>query len=113
MKVYIAGPMTLGNASLNAMQGIATADALWRNGFIPYCPHLTHFWHRYYPHTWEEWLIYDEQWLLVCDAVLRLPGPSKGADREVRFAEKNGIPIFYNLVDLVNWRDGKIQEEIK
>ena len=29
-----------------------------------------------------------------CDAVLRVPGASKGADEEVRLAKARGIPVF-------------------
>ena len=32
-----------------------------------------------------------------CDAVLRLPGPSKGADNDVAIAKARGIPVFCSL----------------
>ena len=32
-----------------------------------------------------------------CDAVLRLPGNSKGADEDVRHAKALGLPIYYQL----------------
>jgi hypothetical protein len=32
-----------------------------------------------------------------CDAVLRLPGPSTGADNDVRLARARGIPIYESL----------------
>jgi hypothetical protein len=35
-----------------------------------------------------------------CDAVLRLPGESKGADNDVQIAQKRGIKIFYKLEDI-------------
>ncbi len=35
-----------------------------------------------------------------CDAVLRLPGASKGADNDVRIANQRGIPV-YTRVDEV------------
>lgn len=38
--------------------------------------------------------------LELCDAVLRLPGASTGADNDVRIATKRGIPIFYRLEDV-------------
>ena len=35
-----------------------------------------------------------------CDAVLRLPGASKGADEDVRLAKQRGLPIFEKLADV-------------
>ena len=32
-----------------------------------------------------------------CDAVLRLPGASKGADEDVRIARELGLQVFYSL----------------
>jgi hypothetical protein len=38
--------------------------------------------------------------LQLCDAVLRLPGESKGADNDVRIAGERGIPVYYRLEDV-------------
>ncbi|MBZ7920805.1 DUF4406 domain-containing protein [Ensifer adhaerens] len=38
--------------------------------------------------------------LALCDAVLRLPGDSKGADNDVRIARERGIPVYYSLEDV-------------
>ena len=35
-----------------------------------------------------------------CDAVLRIPGASKGADEDVRVATKRGLKIYYRLEDI-------------
>jgi len=35
-----------------------------------------------------------------CDAVLRLPGASKGADEDVRRARERGLPIYTRLDDV-------------
>lgn len=35
-----------------------------------------------------------------CDAILRLPGESKGADNDVRLAKERGIPVYYNVDEL-------------
>lgn len=34
------------------------------------------------------------------DAVLRIPGESKGADQDVRIAIEKGIPVYYNLDEI-------------
>ena|ERR1700730_2590494 len=35
-----------------------------------------------------------------CDAVLRIPGESKGADQDVSIAQQRGLPVFYELDDV-------------
>ena len=35
-----------------------------------------------------------------CDAVLRIPGSSKGADQDVRLAEERGLPVYSRIEDL-------------
>jgi hypothetical protein len=36
----------------------------------------------------------------LCDAVLRLPGHSAGADNDVRLAQERGIPVFHDIRDV-------------
>jgi hypothetical protein len=38
--------------------------------------------------------------LAHCDAVLRLPGTSTGADQDVAIAEQRGLPVYYRLEDV-------------
>lgn len=35
-----------------------------------------------------------------CDAVLRLPGESRGADQDVAIAEERGIPVYHSLEEI-------------
>jgi hypothetical protein len=35
-----------------------------------------------------------------CDAILRLPGESKGADNDVRLAKERGIPVYYHIDEI-------------
>ena len=35
-----------------------------------------------------------------CDAVLRIPGASKGADEDVRIARERGLPVYVQLADV-------------
>jgi hypothetical protein len=37
-----------------------------------------------------------------CDAVLRLPGASKGADEDVRIARERGLAVYYSLEEVIN-----------
>ena len=55
--------------------------------------------------------IYDEilypianRLLTRCDAVLRLPGASKGADEDVRLARERGLPVYHNLDEIPDGR---------
>lgn len=38
--------------------------------------------------------------LAHCDAVLRLPGDSTGADQDVAIAHQRGLPVYYQLDDV-------------
>ncbi|MFL0411418.1 DUF4406 domain-containing protein [Microbacterium paludicola] len=38
-----------------------------------------------------------ERLLQHCDAVLRLPGESRGADRDVAIARDRGIPVYFSI----------------
>jgi len=42
-----------------------------------------------------------------CDAVLRLPGASVGADNDVRLARSRGIPVYYALDDIPAYHDAR------
>jgi type III secretory pathway component EscU len=35
-----------------------------------------------------------------CDAVLRIEGPSKGADDDVRLARQRGLPVYFNIEEV-------------
>lgn len=39
--------------------------------------------------------------LAKCDAVLRIPGASKGADEDVRIALERGLQVYYKLEDIL------------
>ena len=100
MKIYIAGPYTKGDVAENVRLAIHEADYVSRLGHVPFIPHLSHFWHMLIPHDYEFWMDQDMQWLMVCDAVLRLPGESNGADREVEKAKELNMPIFYSVFEV-------------
>lgn len=41
-----------------------------------------------------------ERLLQHCDAVLRLPGASRGADQDVAIARRRGIPVYFDLAEV-------------
>ncbi len=99
-RVYVAGPYTSGDPCVNTRDAIAAGNLLLDAGYAPFVPHLSHFWHTCTPRTYEDWMALDLAWVVVADALLRLPGPSKGADREVAAAIGAGVPVFYSIQDL-------------
>ncbi len=104
LKVYIAAPYTAGDPCVNTHAAIEAGDELLSAGLAPWVPHLSHFWHTMHPHPWEEWIELDLAWLPAADALLRLPGESKGADREAGVAFDCGIPIFYTVQAVIEWK---------
>lgn len=102
MKVYIAGPYTEGDVALNVRKAIVAGDAVYKAGHHPFIPHLTHFWHMVCPGPYEQWLAIDLEWLPTCQALVRLPGDSSGADKEEAVAEKLGIPVYYGLEQFID-----------
>ncbi len=98
--VYVAGPYTKGDVAVNVRNMILVCNQVMDKGFIPYCPLLTHFWHLITPKKYEEWMKYDEVWLGKCDCLLRMPGDSSGADREVDHMRSLGRDIFQSVDDI-------------
>jgi hypothetical protein len=99
-KIFISGPYTKGDTALNVKKAMDVSNTLMEKGFAPYCPHLTHFLHMNHWQPYEKWLELDCIYLVLCDAVLRLPGESNGADKEVALAIEKNIPIFYSIEEL-------------
>lgn len=97
MKIYISSPYTIGDAGHNIRAQIHAAEYIRSIGHIPYVPLLTHLWHLISPHEHDYWLEMDEVWVATCDALVRLPGESKGADREVQLARDLGKQVYMSL----------------
>jgi hypothetical protein len=102
-RIYVAGPYTKGDVAVNVRNAYEAANRLADLGFAPFVPHATHFWHMLFPRSYEYWLDLDNQFLPCCEAVLRLPGVSSGADKEVQFAGTLGIPVFTEIDSLVEY----------
>ena len=106
-RIYIAGPITLGDTLGNVQRAVAMGARLLTLGYAPVIPHLSHYidpdatWTKN-PERYEQWLDTDRSLIAVCDALLRLPGTSKGADREVLWAHEIGIPVYTDLQALLD-----------
>jgi hypothetical protein len=97
LRIYLSGPITQGSRSHNVYQANVMQEVLMRDGrFAPLNPMLT----TTAPFAWEPWATHDTwiecdlPWIAVADAVVRLPGESKGADAEVDYALANNVPVF-------------------
>lgn len=102
--VYVAGPMSWGNQITNILKGIEAADELMAAGEVPFLPHTSHFWDMINGQRWthQEWLEYDHYWVTTAKAIIRLPGKSRGADQEVRWARRHGVPVFQSVEEFLN-----------
>ncbi len=82
---------------MNVYNAIKAGDELAKQGWCPYVPHLTHFWHIISPHKWEFWMMLDEEILKRCDAIYMMKGweDSTGACREHTTAISLGLEIIY------------------
>ncbi len=99
-RIYIASPYTKGDVAVNVKTQLDMADQLMTLGYAPFAPLYSHFQHMAHPRPYQDWIAIDLEWVLVCDAVLRLPGDSSGADGEVKFAQEHGIPVVFSLEEL-------------
>jgi len=110
MKIYVAGPYTpSGNdshdaariAHQNTLRAIKSGIEVIRKGHVPFIPHLTHYIHLETddPLPAEFYYEYDMVWLRYCDALLYL-GESRGADRELKWAQEEGLKIFHSIDEI-------------
>lgn len=109
--VYVAGPFR-GPTAWDVEQNIRRAEALalevWRLGMAAICPHAnTRFFDKAAPD--EAFLDGDLAILRRCDAVLLTPdwARSQGALGEKLEAARCGIPVFFTLKALDDWRRGR------
>ena len=100
MRIYVAGPYTKGDVAVNVRNAIYAGSYIANLGHFPYIPHLSHFSHLCIPQEYSFWMRQDEEWLKVCDAILRLPGESAGADYEMKLAQELGLQVYYSVFDI-------------
>lgn len=101
MKVYIAGPISVGDLETNVKNATEAARELIKHGFAPLCPQLSCYMAGSTPcagagFDHATWLEVDLPWVGVADVVLRLPGESVGADREVAEARRLGVEVWHS-----------------
>jgi hypothetical protein len=113
--VYIAGPISRGDLRANVRQACEAGIRLIKAGVPVHVPHLTCFMGQVYegsgaiPEVLPRGTVIDDWYGMSlvevrrCDAVLRLPGESRGADMEVEEMVSLGRPVFTSIEDVVEW----------
>lgn len=91
--VYVAGPYSQGDTKANLRAALEASNSALAANLVPYVPHLSYYWHAISPKPYDAWCKFDMMWLQKCDALIRLPGESRGADAEVAEAKRLGIPV--------------------
>jgi hypothetical protein len=124
--VYVAGPISKGDILHNVTQAHEAGIALLKAGVPCIVPHGSCFWGNTI--VWErfstnpahkrvalmaealptgttpkDWYGMDRVIVSRCDAVLRLPGESTGADLEVAQARSEGKPVFHTVDEVIAW----------
>ena len=109
--VYVSAPLVGSpgdNPEINVRMALRIASQLMDEGIVPFVPHLAWYMNGYHPRDEADWLnYYALPWLERCDAVLRIGGPSKGADIEMKFATTIGKPIFMAVPQVVSWKESR------
>ena len=108
--VYIAGPVSLGNWMENLRFALDAGEEIARAGFLPLVPHTSMMWEFAHPgHPYQFWLYrITLPWIKKCDHLVRIPGVSKGADAEVSFAQKEGVPVYFSVEEFLEKNKDKI-----
>jgi len=106
VRIYVAGPYGDHNPPEVIAENVRRADEAAREllvmGHLPFCPHkMTHHWEQDSRLTPSHYLTLDTDILLRwADALFRLPGESKGSDREEELARAFGMPVFYTYAEV-------------
>lgn len=104
-RIYLSGPITKGDRTLNFATACSIHKELMERGFSVLNPMLS----MMHPDAWvidhETWLENDLPWVACADIVLRLLGESKGAEAECRLAELSGVEVTTSWHRLMEWKD--------
>lgn len=113
--VYIAGPLGAGREwDDNVALACIAADHVLGFGLVPFIPHLATRWVDATPlgaeRHYEDWMRWCLAWVERCDVLLRLPGESPGADREVAHAREHGVRVLDGYRGLQEFMDEQVWE---
>lgn len=110
MRIYVAGKLTANTVDYikNIREMTIESVKLMKEGFSVFVPG----WDFISVLVTGEFEVKDlfnnsEEWLKVSEAVYVCDNwrTSKGTKKEIKIAKKNKIPLFYNIKDLIKFRD--------
>ena len=90
--IYLAGPIS-SDPLRHTYQAIKLAAELAKMGWLIHVPHVSVLAEMFAPLPYESWMHLDMRGVRRCDALIRLPGESPGADRELELARELGLPV--------------------
>jgi hypothetical protein len=110
VRVYVAGPYRgdgkQGTVEKNIYQARIMATKVARAGLFPITPHLNtalfDFEDTLIDFAPEFWLDNYKDLVLDCDAVIVIAGESSGTRAEIEVAQKHGIPVYWELNQLLD-----------
>lgn len=106
LRIYIACPYSIGDKDRNVLAAIEAAELIMKAGHRPVNPLLLHYHNSIFQHGYDDWLEQDFSDIVTCKLLVRLPGESRGADREVAFAKEYGLEVFYGMEILLEYLQG-------
>ena len=93
-RVYVSGPYTSDPEKCTA-RAVDVGQTILQHGYATFVPHLSHYWDTlHHKNDYEFWMTIDLSWIRSAHVLVRIPGASSGADREVELAHELGIPVF-------------------
>jgi hypothetical protein len=110
IRVYVAGAYsapTPAAVEANVHAAMDAGDILEDLGYVAEIPHTNHWRHLRHPRDYRAWMERTRRQQETCDVLLRLPGPSNGADEEVEYAATIGQPVFHSVRELVAAMESK------
>lgn len=106
-RVYVAGPFS-SDPERCTLEALEYAHYLRELGHFPFVPHaMFKAWDAVHPRSYHDWLEQCLVWVEQCDALVRIPGHSPGADAEMEHAAKYGISVFEGLPAFIRWAHGR------
>jgi len=110
-RVYVAGAYSADNVidvQANMRRGLRLSVLVLEANMAPFAPWLDFVLGLLSPVSLNQYYDYSMAWLEAADAVLVVPEnaeQSKGTQAEISRALEIGIPVFWNVSELKQWRD--------
>lgn len=102
LRVYVAGAISKGDLMVNIRRAVDAGAKIIDAGHEAFVPHMSCYFNIIHPFHYERWMTWDFAWIEVCHALVRIPGESSGADREMVFARDHNIPVYLGVDDFLN-----------